>query len=79
MQIFYALFGILVSAIAIAGRVFFWSAGRTKERLKSEQRNNEALREEIDRLNAKPVTHNDRMRLFERAKTRAKAREETKP
>jgi hypothetical protein len=79
MQILYALFGTLVSAIAIFARVFFYHAGKTSERLKSEQRDNDALRDEIDRLNSKPVTPDDRAKLFERAKIKARAREKTKP
>ena len=79
MQILYALFGILVGAVVIAARAFFYQAGETSERLKSEQRDNEDFREEIKRLNAKPVTDDDRRKLFERAKARAKARENTKP
>jgi len=75
MQTLYALFGTLVAAIAVVGRVFFYHAGKTSERLKSEQRENEALKDEIDRLNSKPVTDTDRMRFFARAIIKAKARE----
>lgn len=79
MQTLYALFGILAGAIAIVGRVFFYHAGKQAEQLKSEQRDNEALKDEIDRLNSKPVTDTDRHKLFERAKVKARAREETDP
>lgn len=75
MQILYALFGTLVSAIAVFARVFFYHAGKTSERLKSEQRNNDALKDEIERLNSLPRHDPDRLKLWERKIREAKARE----
>lgn len=38
MQTLYAIFGTLVGVLAVVARVFFYRAGRNKERLKSQEK-----------------------------------------
>jgi cell division protein FtsB len=64
---------------AAIAAVFFYHLGKQSEQKKQTDAENDALREEIDRLNSKPVTPDDRAKLFERAKVKARAREKTKP
>lgn len=78
MTFLYVIFGILGVAVALAARVFFWNSGRTKEQLKAEKQESEALREEIRKIEQRPVLDSDYLKLFERARAKAKARENPK-
>jgi ABC-type phosphate transport system auxiliary subunit len=77
VQTFYVIFGILVSVIAVVVRVFFWNSGRMKERLKNTEKANDALVEEINRLNSLPRNDTDRFKLWAERIKQAKDREKS--
>jgi hypothetical protein len=78
MQWITALFSFLGAVLVAIVRIRSMQDGKKLEKLKIMGMENEALKSEIDRLNSKPATDRDRLRLFERAKLKAKAREDAK-
>lgn len=69
--IFTIFTGVAVALVRWRSYLF----GITTEKAKVTAKENAALKAEIDRLNAKPRTDTERMRLFARAIIKAKARE----
>jgi len=79
MNFFTSILAMLRNAAVAIAAHFFYQLGKQSEQKKQTDAENEALKDEIDRLNSKPVTDTDRHKLFERAKVKARAREETEP
>lgn len=72
---FYVISGILAIVLAIGSRVFYYNTGKQKEQLKNREKANEALVEEINRLNSLPRHDADRFKLWEYKIKQAKDRE----
>lgn len=79
MNFLSSIWATLRNAAVLIAAHFFYQLGRQTEQKKQTDADNDALREEIDRLNSKPVTPDDRAKLFERAKAKARNRKKTKP
>jgi len=77
MTFFTSIWAMLRNAVALIAAHFFYQLGKQAEQKKQTDAENETLKDEIDRLNSKPVTELDRRKLFERAKVKARTREET--
>ena len=75
MTITYLIITIVATVLGLAARFMFWNSGRTKEKLKSEKAKNDALTEEVTRLENRPRVRSDVVKLFERAIVKAKDRE----
>jgi hypothetical protein len=75
MNFLNSIWAMLQRAVAAIAAVFFYHLGKQSEQKKQADAENEALREEIDRLNSLPVTDTDRLKLWERKIQQAKDRE----
>lgn len=70
-----AIFSLLVAALVAIVRTLSFQDGKNTEKLRNNQEVNEALKDEIDRLNTLPRNDIDRFRLWERRIKEAKDRE----